>query len=34
MAINELSPLIYLPMDNVPGPQPPEDTPKKETIDP
>jgi len=34
MAINELSQLIHLPMDNVPGPPPPEDTPNKETIDP
>ena len=34
MAINELSQLIYLPIDNVPGTPPPEDTPDKETIDP
>jgi len=34
MAIDELSQLIYLPIDNVPGARPPEDTPDEETIDP
>jgi len=34
MAINELSQLIHLPIDNVPGAPPPEDTPDEETIDP
>jgi len=34
MAIDELSQLIHLPMDNVPGAPPPEDTPDEETIDP
>jgi len=34
MAIHELSQLIHLPMDNLPGARPPEDTPDEETIDP
>jgi len=34
MAIDELSQLIHLPMDNVPGAPPSEDTPDEETIDP
>jgi len=34
MAIDELSQLIHLPIDNVPGAPPPEDTPDEETIDP
>jgi hypothetical protein len=34
MAIDELSQLIHLPIDNVPGARPPEDTPDKEPIDP
>jgi hypothetical protein len=34
MAIDELSQLIHLPMDNVPGAPPPEDTPNEEPIDP
>jgi hypothetical protein len=33
MAIDELSLLIHLPTDNVPGSPPPEDTPDKESID-
>jgi len=32
MAIDELTQLIHLPIDNVPGAAPPEDTPDKETI--
>jgi len=34
MAIDELSRLLNLPIDNVPGPPPLKDTPDKETIDP
>jgi hypothetical protein len=34
MAIDELSELIHLPIDNVPGATPPEDTLNEETIDP
>jgi len=34
LAINELSPEIHLPIDNVPGAPPPEDSPDEETIDP
>jgi len=34
MAIDELSQQIHLPIDNVPGAPPPEDSPDKETIDP
>jgi len=34
MAIDELSPLVHLPIDNVPGAPPPEDTPNEEPIDP
>jgi len=34
MAIDEISQLIHLPIDNVPGAPPPEDTPDKEMIDP
>jgi len=34
MVIDELSQLIHLPIDNVPGAPPPEDTPDEETIDP
>jgi len=34
MAIDELSQLIHLPIDNVPGGPPPEDTPDEDTIDP
>jgi len=34
MAIHELSRLIHLPIDNVPGAAPPEDTPDEEPIDP
>ena len=34
MAIDELRQLIHLPIDNVPGALPPEDTPDEETIDP
>jgi hypothetical protein len=34
MAIYELSQLIHLPIDNVPGAPPPKDTPDEETIDP
>jgi len=33
MAIDELSQLIHLPIDNVPGAPPPEDTPDEETKD-
>jgi len=34
MAVDEISQLIHPPIDNVPGAQPPEDTPEEETIDP
>jgi len=34
MAIDELGQVIHLPIDNVPGAPPPEDTPNEETIDP
>jgi len=34
MPIDELSQLIHLPIDNVPGAPPPSDTPDEETIDP
>jgi len=34
MAIDELSQLIHLPIDNVNGAPPPEDTSDEETIDP
>src|SRR5882757_2002005 len=34
MAIDELSELIHLPIDNVPGAPPPEDTSDEEPIDP
>jgi hypothetical protein len=34
MAIDELSQLNHLPIDNVPGAPPPEDTPDEEPIDP
>ena len=34
MAIDQLSQPIHLPIDNVPGALPPEDTPNEETIDP
>ena len=34
MVIDELSQLMHLPIDNVPGAPPPEDTPDEETIDP
>jgi len=34
MAIDEFSQLIHLPMDNVPGAPPPENTPDEERIDP
>jgi hypothetical protein len=34
MAIDELVQLIHLPIDDLPGAPPPEDTPDKETIDP
>jgi len=34
MAIDELSQLIHLPIENVPGGPPAEDTPDEETIDP
>jgi len=34
MAIDELSQLIHLPINNVPGAPPLEDTHDKETIDP
>jgi hypothetical protein len=32
--LNEHSQLIHLPLDDVPGAPPPEDTPDEETIDP
>jgi hypothetical protein len=34
MAIDELSQLIHLPIENVPGAPPPENTPDEEPIDP
>jgi hypothetical protein len=34
MAIDQLSPLIHLPIDTVPGAPPPEDTSNEEPIDP
>jgi len=34
MSIDELSQLIHLTIDSVPGAPPPEDTPNKETINP
>jgi len=34
MTIDELSPLIHLPIENVPGAPPPEDSPDEESIDP
>jgi hypothetical protein len=34
MAIDELSQLIHLPIDNVPGAPPPDDTPDEEPINP
>jgi hypothetical protein len=34
MVIDELDYLNHLPIDNVPGAPPPEDTPDDETIDP
>jgi len=34
MAIYDLSQLIHLPIDDVPGAPPPEDTPDEETIYP
>jgi hypothetical protein len=34
MAIDELSQLIHLPIDNVPGAPPPEDTPDEQPKDP
>jgi hypothetical protein len=34
MSIDELSELIHLPIDNVPGAPPPEDTTYEEMIDP
>jgi hypothetical protein len=34
IAFDELSSLIHLPIDNVPGVPPPEDTPDEDPIDP